>query len=124
MTDEESIRRTMAEFCQNLDGRNFRGWADLFTVEGRFNNLEGREAIFEMISHAELASKPELRRKHTIENIVIDVRGQEATCASDLVMFDKTGESPWTIRVGRYEDRMVRQGDRWLFATRRLTWMD
>ena len=123
MTDEEGIRRTIAQFSHFLDGRRFRQWADLFAENGRFNELEGREAIFDMISHAELASKPELSRKHTIENLVIDVRGDEADVASDLIMFDRMGDGPWTIRVGRYDDRMVRHSGQWLFAQRRLAWL-
>ncbi|MGH2366440.1 MAG: nuclear transport factor 2 family protein [Chloroflexota bacterium] len=123
MSDHEGIRHTMAQFSHFLDGRQFRQWADLFTEDGRFNELAGREAIFDMISHAELASQPELRRKHTIENLVIDVHADEAEVASDLVMFDRIGDGPWTIRIGRYQDRMVRQAGRWLFAQRRLTWL-
>jgi hypothetical protein len=38
-------------------------------------------------------------------------------------MYDKLGEATWTLRVGRYYDKLRRQpnGD-WLFSERRLEW--
>ncbi len=125
-TDEESIGRTLAEFCQFLDGRRFREWSELFTEDGEFGGStqrKGRQTIYDMISTAELATKPELQRKHTVGNIVIHVDGDAASVESDLVMFDRTNDGPWTIRVGKYTDRMVRQDGRWLFANRQLEWI-
>jgi uncharacterized protein (TIGR02246 family) len=57
-------------------------------------------------------------------NAVIDVSGASATAVSDLVMYDRWGDSPWTIRLGRYTDRLERGDGRWLFTERRLEWID
>jgi 3-phenylpropionate/cinnamic acid dioxygenase small subunit len=124
MTDEESIRRTVAEFCQFLDDRRFEDWSKLFTEDGEFQHLKGRVEILQFILGDQLATIPELKRKHTISNIIIDVSGDEATAASDLVIFDRMGDGPWTYKVGDYTDKLVRQGDRWLFAKRQLVLMD
>jgi 3-phenylpropionate/cinnamic acid dioxygenase small subunit len=120
MSDHDQIRQTFAQFCQFLDDRRFEDWAGLFTEDGVFNQLKGRAAIFNMISQAELASEPSLSRKHVITNAIIDVDGDEARSVSDLVMYDRRGDSAWTVKIGKYQDRLVRHGDRWLLADRQL----
>lgn len=126
MSDEERIRRTYAEFCHALDNRQFEEWSQLFTEDGEFAGPEGsvigREAILAMISGGTLARTPNLRRKHTIHNLVLDVRGDEATGVCDLVQFDLPGAGPYEIVIGKYVDRLARQSDgRWLFAFRQVT---
>lgn len=120
MSDEEQIRRTLAEFCVFLDERRFREWSDLFTEDGVFCDHVTREAIYTWISGDELATKPELKRKHTVHNVLIDVSGDEARATADLVMFDKTGDSPWFILTGKYTDHLVRDDGRWRFRNRQL----
>jgi hypothetical protein len=58
------------------------------------------------------------------QTCVIDVAGSHARAESDLVMFDRVNdESQWTVRFGRYYDRLVREVDgQWRFAERRLEW--
>jgi hypothetical protein len=125
MTDEERIRRTLARFCQALDDRRFVDWTETFTEDGVFGARNGRAEILAMIQVGELATMPELVRKHTVTNAIIDVHGETAEAVSDLVMFDKVGEGPWTIRVGRYTDQLARQADgEWLFTRRQLDWLD
>jgi 3-phenylpropionate/cinnamic acid dioxygenase small subunit len=124
MSDEEGIRRTIAEFCQFLDDRRFEDWSNLFTEAGEFQDLKGRAEILRYILGDQLATIPELKRKHTISNIIIDVSGDEATAVSDLVIFDRMGDEPWIYRVGDYTDHLVREGGRWLFAKRQLVLMD
>jgi ketosteroid isomerase-like protein len=124
MTDEDSIRNTLARFCQTLDSRQFEAWAATFTPDGVFGRSNGRAAILSMILGGELATQPELRRKHTVTNAIIVVDGDTAAVTSDLVMFDQVGDTPWTIRVGRYTDQLARQSDgSWLFTHRQLNWV-
>ncbi len=126
MTDEEGVRQTLGAFCHYLDERRFDEWSRLFTEDGVFGAVpeqKGREVILDWILHAELATMPELRRKHMMANSIIDVSGDEADAVSDLVMFDYVSEGNWSIRVGRYTDRLVRQGDQWLFARRHLVFI-
>jgi 3-phenylpropionate/cinnamic acid dioxygenase small subunit len=125
MSDEDRIRNTLAAFCQLLDDRRFEDWARTFTEDGVFGREHGRAEILRMIQGGELATRPELRRKHTVTNAIIEVRGDRAEATSDLVMFDRVGDAPWTIRVGRYHDTLARQPDgAWLFTSRRLEWLD
>ena len=121
MTDADQIRNTLARFCQLLDDRRFVEWSETFTEDGIFGERVGRATILKWIQGAELATRPELKRKHTAVNSIIDVQGDRASATTDLVMYDKVDDSPWSIRIGRYYDELVRQpsGD-WLFSKRRL----
>jgi hypothetical protein len=121
VTDADEIRNTLARFCQFLDDRRFEEFSQTFAEDGAFGERAGRAAIFEWISHAELATRPELKRKHAVTNAIVEVLGDRAISTSDLVMFDQVGDGPVTIRVGRYTDELVRQPDgAWLFSKRNL----
>jgi 3-phenylpropionate/cinnamic acid dioxygenase small subunit len=122
VTDADEIRNTLARFCQYLDDRRFVEWSQTFAEDGRFGDRTGRDTILKWIQGAELASRPELKRKHAVMNAVVEVNGDHAHSQSDLVMFDQVGDGPWSIRVGRYTDELVRQADgQWRFAVRNLT---
>jgi hypothetical protein len=121
MTDADQIRNTLARFCQYLDQRRFEEWSQTFTEDGVFGERRGRAEILHWILQGELATRPELNRRHTVVNSIIDVQGDRAEAVSDLIMYDQVGDGPWTIRVGRYFDELVRQPDGiWLFKQRRL----
>ena len=125
MTDEDAIRNTIARFCQCLDSRRFEEWAATFTENGIFNRVNGRAAILEMIEGGELAKQPELRRQHAVTNSIITVHGDAAEASSDLTMFDRVGDRPITVRLGRYTDSLARQPTgEWLFTRRNLEWTD
>ncbi|HEY1291921.1 MAG TPA: nuclear transport factor 2 family protein [Chloroflexota bacterium] len=125
MTDEDAIRKLIARFCQHLDSRQFEAWAGTFTESGVFGRWSGRAAILEMILGGELAKQPDLKRLHAVTNSVIDVRGDTAESTSDLMMFDRVGDAPVTVRFGRYYDKLARQPNgEWLFTERRLEWRD
>src|SRR5258708_8355187 len=121
MTDADEIRNTLGRFGQFLDERRFVEWSETFTEHGTFGERAGRATILSWIQGAELATRPELKRKHATVNSVIQVQGDSAQVSSDLLMFDQVGTTPWTIRIGRYTDVLERQPTgEWLFARRRL----
>ncbi len=125
MSDTDAIRNTLARFSQHLDSRRFKEWSETFTEDGVFGRYHGRAAIYEMILGGELANQPELKRQHAVTNSVISVHGDTAEAVSDLTMYDKVGEGPITVRIGRYYDRLARQANgEWLFAERRLEWTE
>jgi ketosteroid isomerase-like protein len=125
MTDEDAIRNTIARFCQCLDSRQFQAWTETFTPDGAFGRLRGRAAILEMILGGELAMQPDLKRQHAVTNSVIEIHGDTADSTSDLTMYDRVGDGPITVRIGRYYDKLARQPDgSWLFTERRLEWRD
>jgi 3-phenylpropionate/cinnamic acid dioxygenase small subunit len=120
VSDEEQIRRTLSQFCVYLDERRFREWCEIFTEDAELFSYHGRQEIYDWISNDELARVPDLVRKHTLHNILLEIDGDRATGTADLVMFDKYAGAPWKILTGKYTDEFVRDGDRWLIAKRQL----
>jgi len=124
VTDEDAIRNLIGRFCQHLDSRRFKEWSETFTEDGVFGRFNSRAAILEMILGGELATQPDLHRQHAVTNSVIDVHGDTAEATSDLAMFDRVGDGPFSVRCGRYHDKLARQPNgEWLFTERRLEWL-
>ncbi len=124
MTDQDLIRNVVARYSHCLDDRRFKEWSETFTEDGVFGNRTGRAAIYENILGGELATIPELQRRHIVTNLEIAINGDTAEVTSDLLMYDKRGDGPWTLRVGRYYDTLRRETDgEWRFTVRRLEWV-
>ena len=59
--------------------------------------------------------------KHCVMNEIIKVNGDEATAKSYIVVVRSKGEGALVNGIaGRYEDQLVKQGDRWLFKNRKV----
>jgi hypothetical protein len=125
MTDQECIRRVLAEFIQLRDDKRFAEWVDLFTEDGTFeygaHHLVGRSAIRENVQ----ALLRNDRGKHLCVNSIIDVSGDTASVSSDFLKVnpidDGTGVTGYGIgTMGRYEDHFVRQGGEWKIAKRKV----
>ena len=64
---------------------------------------------------------PDRRSKHLFGNSVITVVGDVAEAVTDVSISQRVGEEPWTMGiVNRHFDRLVRSGDRWLFAEKHV----
>lgn len=116
-------------YARAIDFRDYDAFVLLFTEDGVLDvgkPLHGREAIRES-----LRGRPdELRSRHVITNVFIDVLGpDEARGISYLTLYRHHGEE--SVRfgavplrgpaaVGHYEDRFVRIGSEWLFRSRRV----
>jgi 3-phenylpropionate/cinnamic acid dioxygenase small subunit len=122
VTDEESIRQTLARFGRLLDERRFEAWSELFCEDGGFGTTAGRSEILSRMLTGELATMSDLFRKHATVNITIEVDGDRATAESDLLLFERRAGLPWDMRFGRYTDRLRRVDDSWLIEHRQLTW--
>jgi 3-phenylpropionate/cinnamic acid dioxygenase small subunit len=121
VTDEEAIRRTIAQYCHLCDDGRFDEWADLYTDDATFSVMgstyTGRADVQAFI---EQGQPPERRGKHICFNSLIDVDGDEARVVTDYIFNDKQRA---VTSAGRYHDRLVRHGDRWRFADRRIVFM-
>ncbi len=122
MTDQEAIGRTLAQYCQFCDDGRFDEWEALFTEDSTFsvqgNEQVGRTAIRQFI---EAGQPPERRGRHLCGNSLIDVDGDRASVATDYIFVSRALE---VLSAGRYLDVLVRDGDRWLFAERRIQFLD
>jgi ketosteroid isomerase-like protein len=123
MTDEECIRRVLAEFIQLRDDKHFAEWVDLFTEDATFeygsHHLVGRSAIRENVE----ALLRDDKGKHLCVNSIIDVSGDTASVSSDFLKVnptdDDSGAQGYGVgTMGRYEDHFVRKAGAWKIATR------
>jgi 3-phenylpropionate/cinnamic acid dioxygenase small subunit len=123
MSDEDAIRRTIAQYCHFCDDGRFDDWADLYTDDATFsvmgNTYTGRAEVKAFI---EKGQSPERRGKHICFNTVIDIDagGGSARAWTDYIFIDK---SHAITSAGRYHDRFVRQPDRWRFVERRIVFL-
>jgi len=128
VSDEEAIRRTLAEYCQFCDDGRFDEWAELFTEDARFSVLgqthEGRATVKAWIGKA---MPPERRGKHFLGQCVIDVEPGtgRARGVTDYTFVTRTPEGGYAITsAGRYHDSFVRGDDgRWRFQTREIRFL-
>ena len=100
MTDQECIRRVLAEFIQLRDDKRFAEWVELFTEDGTFeygsHHLVGRSAIRENVQ----ALLRNDRGKHLCVNSIIDVSGDTASVSSDFLKVIRSTMGPGRPATG------------------------
>jgi len=124
MTDHDAIRNTLALYCQFCDDGRFEDWAQLYAADATFHVMgnvhRGREEIKAFIRAGQ---PPQLRGKHVAVNSVIEVHGQKATALTDYVFVGRDGDGLVITNAGRYHDRLVKDGQRWLFSERKIVFL-
>jgi hypothetical protein len=129
----ECCRDTLAQYSHAGDRYQLEDFAGAFTEDGLLEirgqePLRGRAAIIEGFGGASAATTAQdvaakareegsTRRvvRHTVSNIRFEaVTPAEATVASYFTVFTHVGLD----HMGRYRDRLVPVGDRWLIAHR------
>ena len=129
LEDKDAIHETIANYCFHFDGGEFDEWVDLFTEDGTFDAgavgvQKGKDALRAFVGA--LPGRMPMKDgapmlKHCVMNEIIKVNGDEATAKSYIIVVRSKGESALVNGLaGRYEDQLVRQGDRWLFKTRKV----
>jgi 3-phenylpropionate/cinnamic acid dioxygenase small subunit len=117
--DYEGVRRLIAIYGQLLDSKRLADWGELFTEGATFRvwgqTYRGRDAIVREIG----GMQPAAPVKHGVLAPVIDFEGPERCRAwTDLVTFATTPAGLSLSTIGRYHDRIAREGGRWRFAER------
>jgi len=119
------VQDTLARYCHLVDAGRLDELLLLFMEDavleaGDLPPARGRAAIREVFRGtgerlAAGAARPLIR--HHLTSVVVDVEGPEAaSAASYFLAVTERGVDHW----GRYRDRLVRQGDRWLIQHRRV----
>jgi hypothetical protein len=81
---------------------------------------KGKDALRAFLKNIRLTNGSPLV-KHCVMNEIIKVNGSEATAKSYIVVLRSKGEGALVNGLaGRYEDQLVKQGERWLFKTRKV----
>ncbi len=130
LEEKDAIHETIANYCYHFDGGEFDKWLDLFTEDGIFDAGEtagihtGKEALRTFVDGVpgRIPMKDGMPLlKHCVMNEIIKVNGDEATAMSYIIVVRSKGESALVNGLaGRYEDQLVKQGDRWLFKNRKV----
>jgi hypothetical protein len=125
LSAREAIRHTIASYTYLADRGSFDDVAALFALDGVLDvhgiggaRAEGREAIrafFGSVGSDVAYTAPPGRMQHHVANVMIDTISPDgATAASYFTVFTGAGVDHW----GRYRDRLVPDGARWVFAQR------
>lgn len=125
LEEKDAIHETIANYCFHFDGAEFDKWVDLFTDDGVFDAgqlgvQKGKDALRKFLKNIRLTNGSPMM-KHCVMNEIIKVDGDTATAKSYIVLVRSKGEGALVNGLaGRYEDQLVKQGDRWLFKNRKV----
>ena len=132
--DRAEIEDLMARYLFAMDWGDFDAYGDMFTEDGELEyargTAKGRDAIGESVRAFKQAiggfykdshGNPAILR-HIIAQTVIRVEGDRAFAVALWweMANDGPGDKPKAGTFGTYEDELVRQDGRWLFAKRRI----
>lgn len=117
MTDEETIRSTIAEYAHLVDDGRFDEWSELYVEDGELDIaghvLHGRAAVLEFIR----GSSAERTTTHIFSVPAVHVDGDDAAAVADFLLVGNDGQR---VSVGRVYDQWVREPDRWRIRARRI----
>lgn len=126
LEDESAIRRLLSEYCHHYDDNRADEFAALFTDDATFtiigNTHAGRQAIHDNIALQKPGQDP---GQHISFNYVIDVSPDRETARAwtDFCYLRRSGHKYSITIAGRYFDRLVRNPDRWRFASRTIVFV-
>lgn len=128
LEDIDAIRRLLQDYRTCLDGKDFRGYADLFALDGEFIagpageiHAKGREEIFALVDgmRGSLLTDEAGDDRHAAINDRIDLDGDRATATSTWVyLIRREDGEPEVSKVGRYNDVLTREDGAWKFLRR------
>ncbi|MCZ0728310.1 nuclear transport factor 2 family protein [Mycolicibacterium iranicum] len=125
----ESVRQTLADYTAATDGFDLKALAACFGAEGilQFTGgqqpLAGPEAIADGLAAAMSGPRESMRlaptfvRHHVSSVRFISVAADRVEASSYFAVYTDIGLDHW----GRYRDVLTPIGDRWLFASRRIS---
>jgi len=122
---KDEIRELHGRYNHLMDSFQAEAFASLFTTDGVWElvgvrTVRGRDELVEFIEGLEADTGERLRR-HCVFNEVIQLDGDRASAQSYvLAWLGSPREPPQLFALGRYDDVLRRENDRWLFEHRRL----
>jgi ketosteroid isomerase-like protein len=143
MEDRVAIEQLWAKYAQALDTADAELYASLFTpdayIEVDGKPYKGHDAIVAMvrnirqklgIDHVTTDShgRPWGPIRHLLSNLSVDLKGDHATSESywtEIITNGKNaqgvGNPPSVLKMGRYEDELVKKNGKWLYNRRIIT---
>lgn len=120
MSVAEGVRATIATYTQALDDGRVDDLVDTFCPDG-WVDLPGlgRHEGHDALRAAYGKWVPRVPQRHLIVNTLVTDRGDGRAEASSDFVFLLKGDEGWGIQVvGRYQDELRLDGDRWRFHHR------
>jgi hypothetical protein len=139
-TDRVAIEQLWSKYAQALDTADPELYASLFTVDAYVEvdgkPYKGRQAIQELVRG--IRQKLQIDKvppdshgrrfgpiRHLLSNLIVDLQGDRATSESywtEIITNGKNaqgvGNPPSVLKMGRYEDELVKQNGKWLYSKR------
>jgi nitroreductase len=116
MTDVEQIINVMSRYGRAVDDRDFDALAALLADDVRFEMGDVTESRRELLDYMQENLWPAGR--HIVVNPAVTVDGDTAHADSDWIWLDPGFA---IAGVGRYSDDFRREGGRWIFTVRRIS---
>jgi uncharacterized protein (TIGR02246 family) len=126
LEDQEEIRQVLIAYGENLDARDYAGYAALFARDGvwtgGFGSATGPADIQAMLEKNLGKAQPGFVNKssfHLMTTMVVKVTGNTATARSRYMFFTATADDkPGANLAGRYVDEFVREDGKWKIKRR------
>jgi SnoaL-like domain len=117
MSDEDGIRKTIANYCRLFDSQQWDELGKIFTEDASLTSRRGTvTGRAEVIRDLKGALGESYHGTLFASNTVITVDGSAARADSDFLGV----EDNKIIAVGTYADVLTRSGDSWLLARREI----
>ena len=143
MEDRVAIEQLWAKYAQALDTADAELYASLFTpdayIEVDGTPYKGHDAIVAMVRNIrqklgidqvtkDSHGRPWGPIRHLLSNLSVDLKGDHATSESywtEIITNGKNaqgvGNPPSVLKMGRYEDELVKKNGKWLYNRRIIT---
>ena len=124
LEDRDAIWALFMDYKRELDLRDFKAYASLFTEDavwvGNLGKATGPAEIEDLLVRTmEVYPSDKERTHHLVMNPVIDVHGDTATALSNWGYVTRDAEdAPVFEMLGHYVDELVRTPDGWKFHRR------
>ena len=124
---EQAAFRQLAEiYATAVDGRRPELFERIMTEDIVIIGPTFRaQGLAEVRAIPQMLEKRFLVTRHAIHNQLVEISGDEASgevyCTADHIWENADGQAELTSWCLRYEDRFVRQGGVWRFASRHIT---
>ncbi len=119
--DQLTIQQLYARYNQSIDAGRADEWAACFTPEGVFSSATGTFTGTAALAEFATNFAKRLKARHWTNNLVLDATdgGAKASCYL-LLMRIEEGKPASVLANGIYDDRLVKAGDSWKFASRTM----
>lgn len=122
LADKQAITEVLYAYCAHLDAMDLDQLCMLFTSDcvvdyGPEPRLRSHGA--EQLRHDLTRMWRWTRTSHHLSNVMVTLDGDQARARSYVMAWHERPDGSTATMMGQYQDQLVRDGGRWLIASRR-----